>query len=121
MSSGPRLIDFAHTGSRTDQQKEGVNATTAIYPASSSAIRCTVEVPTPNSFAILRMPGRFFRRKALRIASSIVSSSIELAFGGVTAQAIELWAFVPALRSADAVVAIDLDDLAAHSGRYLPQ
>src|SRR6516165_4945432 len=28
-----------------------------VYPI-SAAIRCTVEVPTPNSLAILRMPGR---------------------------------------------------------------
>jgi hypothetical protein len=46
------------------------------YAVNSAAIRCTVEVPTPSSLASLRIPGRFFCRSALRMASSIAFSTL---------------------------------------------
>src|SRR5262249_8436171 len=44
---------------------------------------------------------------------------IELPLGGVATQPIEFWAAVPALSAAYAMVPIDADDLAAHSGSDL--
>src|SRR5437899_2478623 len=46
---------------------------------------------------------------------------VELAPGSVFVHRVELWALVPALRAADPVVLVHLDDLIAHAGCHLPQ
>ena len=40
---------------------------------------------------------------------------IELALGGIPKERIKGWALIPALGTADAVILVDLDDLAAHA------
>ena len=46
---------------------------------------------------------------------------VELPLGSVPAQRVEGWALFPALGAADAVVLVDVDDLAAHAAGDLAQ